>query len=107
MVPPLPPRCKRIVNKDMTKLDQSIPTDLSHLKYDVDNGAPNFHVTELDIGADLLIKIVGIDNEVQGFIPCHCSFLMKYMEGPNYNEKIIYVRALHTKLCIHVFQVQM
>jgi len=54
--------------------------DLSCLKYETDHGAPNFHACFHDYRADLLIKVIDSNDELQGCIPCDKVLIVKYFD---------------------------
>jgi len=54
--------------------------DLSCLKYETDHGAPNFHASANDYRADLLIKVIDSNDELQGCIPCDKVLIVKYFD---------------------------
>jgi len=63
--------------------------DLSCLKYETNHGAPNFHASANDYRADLLIKVIDSNDELQGCIPCDKVLIVKYFDqiAAKYQEK--------------------
>ena len=67
----------------------TLQTDLDCLLYNVDHGAPNFHAFSNDYKADLVIRVVDLNDKLQGCIPCDKVLMIKYSDtiAAKYRDK--------------------